>query len=364
MWYLLECKNQGLAIRKMMTSALKAMMLLGFIYNAYGHANTVYGVENLTKLRQFTQEPTYVQMGSFTKARAAENYQERLRAITTAPVVIRFSSNKYQVMVGPFNNDTALRAFAKNYYKQHPGQSIQTSQDMPSWFINAQAGGQQMNFRSSTTVNNGLGLPSPYSQDIYTVNSPEMTGLLGFQAGHRWSLSSEWLSAFSLGAKYQYFLASHVNGEVIQYSLPQFTNYTYQWQAASNLILANAKLNFVNYRGFSPYVNAGVGAVFNINEVYSEMPLAGVTPRLSPDYGANAGAQCAYILGVGLDYQLTRQFILSAEYQYSHLGNLSSGSGSDAWSSQSLNFGLNQSNAFLFGLTYLFDISLNFPSLK
>ena len=347
-----------------MIKPLKAVLFLGFIFNASADATTIYGVDHINTFRHMTHEPVYVQMGSFTKALVAENYQQRLRKTTTYPVIVRFSAGKYQVMVGPFHTDKALKDFAKKSYKNPKGKSTYPVQETPSWFANAQAGGQKMSFRSSTTVNNGLGLPSPYDQDIYTVGRPEMTGLLGFQLGHRWALSSEWLTAFSLGAKYQYFLASQVNGEVIQYSLPQFTNYTYQWQAASNLILANAKLNFIDYRGFSPYINAGVGAVFNINEVYSETPLAGVTPRLSPDYGSNAGSQFAYILGAGIDYQLTPQFIISAEYQYSNLGNLSSSSGSNGWTSQSLNFGLNQSNAFLLGLTYLFDISLNFPSFK
>ena len=352
------------------------MMISGLIFCGSAIASTLYGIENIDKFSSL-KKPVYVQMGSFSTAHAAANYQRRLRETTNQMVVIQPVAGNYQVLVGPFDDQASLRKFAQHALTRASAVVAHSSgsrrlilkendkqlQSHP-WFLNAQVGGQKMGFASSTTVNNGSGLPSPYSQDLYTVNHPEMTGLLGFQLGHRWELSQAWLTAFSLGAKYQYFLPSHVNGQVIEYSLPQFTNYDYKWQAASNLILANAKVNFINYRGFSPYFNGGVGAVFNLNEAYSETALAGVTPRISPSYANNGGSQLAYILGAGLDYQLSPQFIVSAEYQYSNLGNLRSGSGIGAWTAENLNFGSNQSNAFVFGLTYLFDMNLHIPSIK
>jgi opacity protein-like surface antigen len=226
-----------------------------------------------------------------------------------------------------------------------------------TWFANGQIGGQKGHLASSTTVNNSSGAAAPFNQDIYTINNPHMSTMLGIQLGHRWDFATEWITAFSLGAQYQYFFAYHTSGQVMEFSLPEFTNYNYRWQSASNLILGNAKLNLIRYKKFSPYVNGGLGTAYNDNMNYSEIPLGSVTPRTSPDYAGNSGSQFAYILGAGLDYYYNPQLIVSAGYQYSNLGTLFSGYGAQTWSSQRLNFGTYQSNAFLVGLTYLFDIN-------
>jgi opacity protein-like surface antigen len=226
------------------------------------------------------------------------------------------------------------------------------------WFISGQIGDQTGTLKSSsTTVNNGSGLSAPFNQDTYTINNPNASALLGIQVGHRWEFDNEWLTAFSLGALYQYFFTQGIDGQVIEFSTPEFTNYNYYWKSASNLILANAKLNLINYKKFSPYINGGLGSAYNDNPSYAETPFSGVTPRTSPGYTGNSGTRFAYIVGAGLDYYYTPQLIVSVGYQYSNLGAQLSGYGTQSWSSQRLNFGTYQSNAFLVSLTYLFDIN-------
>jgi opacity protein-like surface antigen len=150
---------------------------------------------------------------------------------------------------------------------------------------------------------------------------------------------------------YQYFFAPNLSGEVTQYSLPDFTNYTYSWKVASSLVSAHAKLNGPIYHRFSPYVSGGLGVVYSKSQ-YSETALGDVTPRISPNYGS-IGAQFAYVLGAGIDYALRpQQLILSAGYQYSNLGTFNSGYGTGRWLNERLNLGANQSNAFILGLTY------------
>lgn len=223
------------------------------------------------------------------------------------------------------------------------------------WYLAGQLGGQTATTDSSTTVHNGSGFPAPFDRDIYTASNRNMAVLLGLEAGKRWDISHAWLSAFSIGLRYQYFMNTDVHGEVIQFSLPQFTNYDYKWQSASNLLLANAKLNFKQYQQFSPFVNAGLGGVFYRDGKYSETALADVTARISPNYGSRSGGQFAYQLGAGIDYRFSETTILNAGYQFSNLAQMQSGSGTDSWSSQSLHFGNLHSNAFLLGMTYLFD---------
>lgn len=228
------------------------------------------------------------------------------------------------------------------------------------WYLAGQLGGQGAKANSSTTVHNGSGFPAPFDRDIYTSANRNMAVLLGLEAGQRWDVHYPWLSAFSLGLRYQYFMNTDMHGQVMQFSLPQFTNYNYKWQSAANVLLANAKLNFKQYQLFSPYVNAGLGSALYSGGKYSETALEGVTARISPHFANRSGGQFAYQLGAGVDYQFSEAILLNAGYQYSNLAAMRSGPGTDNWSSQSLNFGTVHSNAFLLGMTYVFDAKAPF----
>ena len=339
----------------------KAIVL--FVVSESTYAGTIYGVAGIHHLKPYNMNPpTFVQMGSFANANKASDYQRYLRSRTNKAVTMNPLNHRYLVRVGPFYDYEALKQFERRFSDKklphHKMKSLPTHHDMnhsSKWFLNTEIGGQQPQWGSSATVNNGSGLTPPYNQDVYTANQSNMSVLLGLQAGRRWSFSHPCFSDFSLGAQYQYFFASNLSGQVIQFSLPQFTNYNDTWQMSSNLILANGKINFIDYNHCSPYFNAGIGAVINTNGHYSEEAYTGVTPRSSPDYANGSTAQFAYILGAGIDYQFSPEFMVNVGYQYSNLGTASSGSGAGSWSSQHLNFGRYQSNAFLFGLTYLFD---------
>ena len=370
----------------------KALML--FMLSDCASASIIYGVENINNRQQHVlKNPAYVQMGSFSKPNDAIMYQRYLRKKTNHTVFIRHSAGHYQVRVGPFNHDASLKHFAHGFSQDKPIKQptvLRTStfktpskfdsmktqpvarahawptnaQHSSSWFLSGQVGGQKTTLNSSTRVDNGSGYPPPNDQDIYTADHSNMAVLLGVQAGRRWETSNKWLSAISLGAQYQYFFASNVSGQVVQFALPQFTNYNYKWRTDSNVILGHAKLNFIDYKRFSPYVSAGVGAAFNTNGHYFEDALPVVTPRISPNYQAYSKSQLAYIFGTGIDFRFSPELIMSVGYQYSNLGQLGSGYGTDSWSAERLNLGHDQSNAFLLGLTYLFDFKTNTPYTK
>lgn len=348
---------------------LISKIILPLIFSECAFANTIYGIEHIEQHQYSIKQPIFVQMGSFRTSSAAEKYQRQLKMQTNQKVSISHTSGNYQVRIGPFNDYSSLKKLAQKLHQSTAAQPKQTLAIIPpaeetpvrsktsnsvNWFVNAQGGLQKMGTPSATRVNNGSGFATPFDQDLYTANHSGAKGLFGLQIGRRWELTNPWFSAFSLGAQYEYFLNSDVNGQVIQFTLPQFTNYTYKWQTASNLIAANAKVNLLNYQRFSPYINLGAGAVLHQGS-YSEVALANVTPRISPSYKSNSSAQFAYILGAGLDYQFKPELIMSAGYQYSDLGMNRSGYGTLTWSAERLNLGQYHSNAFLVGLTYLFE---------
>lgn len=348
-------------MKRVIKSAIAALC---FFSHTAGAVSVIYGVEKINATYRSLDFPVYVQMGSFSSNTAALKLQKALKSKTSYPVLIYEDHQQHKVRIGPFKSLSAMKAFQADF--QNPHAHLQKNESIVvadkksskpwhgSWFVNGQAGGQEISTASSATVNNGSGLSSPFNQDIYTVQSTSGATLLGAAAGYRWSLPNAWLSAVSLGLQYQYLFTNTIQGKVIQYGLRPFTNYEYTWQTTNNLLVGNVQFNLMNYRHFSPYLNAGAGGVFRQSKTYIESPIANVTPRISPNYANHSDTQFAYILGAGIEYEWQR-YLFSAGYQFSDLGVLRSGRGSSSWSSQYLDFGHMNANAFLFELTYLLD---------
>lgn len=330
-------------------------------------AKVIYGIEHIPEAINSLNFPVDVQVGSYTNEAGAQNMMRGIRVKTQHQVWGEFKRHQYKVLVGPFYDQKSLMAFYHTWHGQqkrieNPKPPVVTRQvfdkDMaltkPSrWYLNTQVGGQFSQLSSSTTVNNGSGFPAPYNQDIYSASSPDGTLLLGVGLGRRFEWDNPWITATSLGIHYQYFFSQDIQGEITQFSLPQFKNYSYSVPVASNIIFGQAKFHFRDYRDFAPYVSVGLGGVISKGDGYQETAYANITQRISPDFSNAGDSQFAYLIGVGIDYPLASQFILSAAYQFSGLGQAKTGNGQGSWSGESLDFGNLYSNAFVFGMTYL-----------
>jgi opacity protein-like surface antigen len=223
-----------------------------------------------------------------------------------------------------------------------------------SSFIATVGGGQQsQHFNSSTTVNNNSGFPAPYDQDIYTTeedHQPVFAAFFGLH-GQRDKL---WLPGYSSGLFYQHLFTSNIGGTITQYSDPAFSNYNYDWDVSSDLLLGLLKINVFKVSTVSPYVLGGLGIAFNRSSDYQETPFLGVDPRVTPNFASHTTGQLAYSAGGGIDFQFWPQLIFSAEYQYQNLGHISTGSGTYAWSGQSLSLDSYHVNTFLVNASFLF----------
>ncbi len=54
----------------------------------------------------------------------------------------------------------------------------------------------------------------------------------------------------------KYLFENDLTGKVIQYSLPDFTNYDYTYKTSSNALLLAAKVDFYAYKQIMPYLSA------------------------------------------------------------------------------------------------------------
>jgi opacity protein-like surface antigen len=343
---------------------------------------TLYGFEKAREFKNHKQGKYYIQAGGFLSKTRAKEYKHLLQTKINYPIKIVKKAKFNMVIVGPLKA-SAVRKVAndvlppitvvakQNYHALSQSNTIQPVQINPiaekpqpfvpvihtaqsNWFVSLGLGGERPQFESTMSVNNGSNFPAPYNQDLYSVGTK--TGLIVDAAiGHRWEREATWISAYSLGLSYQNIAAINAGGTVMQYSDPTFTNYNYNSYISSNVLLAFAKINLFQYRAVSPFIKGGVGCAFNRSSDYSETALANVTPRENPAFASETTSQLAYKVGAGVDVQLNKQVIISLDYAYLHLGNVSSGTGAALWSGQSLNLGSYRSNEMLLSVNYLFE---------
>ena len=367
-------------------------------------ATLVYGLANAQHFSAKHSGAFTIQVGSFSNKNNALRLQSGLRAKTKKPVNLLLKNGHYIVTVGPVSTAEAVRTLGRDlnnvsakvpvktrsahharvnspnkikparimvkavapkptiaYHAAPALQKERTSRPfvakaMPrqaNWYAGLGVGGQFPTLNSSMTVKNGSDYPAPLNVDLYSTNN-DSQAFLGISAGRRWQNESVWLPALSVGVLYEHFFANNAGGTITQYSLPEFTNYTYKWNVSSNDVLATAKLNLFRYEKWSPFINGGLGLAFNTTSGFNETALAGVTARVSPGFASNTSDQFAYNVGAGLDYQVAPQWLISLGYLYQDLGHVSSGQGAQTWSADSLSLGAFRSNDVFASVTYLF----------
>ncbi|KTD10792.1 hypothetical protein Lgra_1758 [Legionella gratiana] len=244
-------------------------------------------------------------------------------------------------------------SFAKNAGHVQ-NSSMQSVFNAPkNWFISLGAGAQFPDLQTPMQVNNGSEFSTPYNYDQYSI-SKNNGAVIAASAGRRWQNDNVWFPSYSLSIFWQYFFKTQLEGQITQYSLPQFTNYDYKLDFTSNLLLISGKMNLCKHGIFSPYINGGIGSSFNKVSNYHETALTNVTPRINPGFRNANTSEFAYNIGAGVDVHFLPQFILSVGYIYQDLGPYSSGNGVETWSNQSLNPGSYHSNEILVSMTYLF----------
>lgn len=168
-----------------------------------------------------------------------------------------------------------------------------------------------------------------WPNDYYTADNVDANAIFSAFVGYRLETDNEFLTAYSLRLNYLYGLSSEVSGNILQYSLPEFNNYDYQYDVQSQALFAQLKIDLYEFANISPFISGGIGAAWNRFSDYSETAKDNITPRVSPDYSNNTQSDFAFILGAGLDYEIDEDWFLLLEYNYADFGGITFG-GSDA----------------------------------
>jgi opacity protein-like surface antigen len=322
----------------------------------------------------------YVQLGMFSLESNANHLKTKIEQKTHFPVTIHHIKNYYLVKAGPLhtaaeanatkeamtsrtNHSAEMKPIEPVHQAATPlmtpkqnlsNQLIEKPVATPSgnWFVAGYVGREKPNINSSITTDNGSGYPWPNNLDTYSTNE-NATASAAVEVGYRRTEHRRFIPAYSLSLRYEHIFSNDIGGLVTQYSLPDFTNYSYKWDVSSDVFLILGKVNIVEWHHFLPYISGGIGTALNRTSNYTETALANVTPRVSPGFQNNTNSQFAYHLGAGVDWQIQPQYIVSLGYDYEGLGTIFSGNGEGSWAGNSLSSQTFHSNSVMLGFTYL-----------
>ncbi len=248
------------------------------------------------------------------------------------PVMTTFSLSVHAEFYSPLNN---------------------TPNPTSNWYISADIGPLWVNTNQSMSVANGSNYPAPENVDDYKINAVKVQPMIAFSAGRRWQRDALFAPAYSVGLRYQYFFQQTIKGNILQYSLPEFNNYSFQWQMNANLLSLYSKVELLKKGLFIPYVDGGIGVSFLEASNYQENAFSGETARISPNFGSQTSSQFAFNVGAGVDIQLSPQALFSIGYDFQSFGPFISNYGQSTWTSTKLNLGTLTANTIIFSITYL-----------
>ena len=176
--------------------------------------------------------------------------------------------------------------------------------------------------------------PSPATikgTDNYSYQKSSARAVFSLGGGYEWQRNTQfWLPNYSLGLRYSYYAANKGTGIYNFANYYSRTDFTYKTQ--SQALLAVGKLAILDWHNIVPYVIGGVGFAFNRFSDYQDAPdMASKTglPKHYHTFTNKSSMSFTYLVGLGLDYQINRNWQLGLEYYYANLGKIKSGENMD-----------------------------------
>ena len=206
--------------------------------------------------------------------------------------------------------------------------------------------------------------PDPASTDYYYDNyltnkrgntmSVAVGGGYQFMLPERMKGQVQWLPSYRLGAFYNNYLNSTINGNMLQHQTTPFFNYSYK--VNSQVLWLDSQLDLLSWRRFTPFLEVGIGPSMNSTSNYNETYFT-PTSSQSANFKAKSAINFAWRLGLGVNYNLPWQnhaMSVGFVYRYANLGNAKTGTADqDTYPTmkEPLNVPL-KNNEFMLSLSY------------
>jgi len=127
------------------------------------------------------------------------------------------------------------------------------------------------------------------------------------------------LLALQLGMGGYVYSSVNVSGSVLQFGMPQFSNFNYNYHIRSQRLVAEGKVLTTLQNWLHPYISGNVGMAADKAYGYRESPLASDNVPMLP-FTNRSNPSFTYSVGAGFDLDISRSFRLGVGYQYDDLG--------------------------------------------
>ena len=187
-----------------------------------------------------------------------------------------------------------------------------------NWFVGVGGGVDAPGLEN--TQNNllaNIAVPPAPTDSYATNNWSNSLGLFAADFGYRFT-RAEW-GYTSLFFEYDDVGNMAASGvDLVQGNASFSSNYSYN--IARQAFLVGSKVNFLQQKKFSPFVEVGVGLSENTFSNYNESSSFNLMT-----YPNQTNDEFAYILGAGVDYTVMKNWMLSLGYRFGYWGDVASG---------------------------------------
>ncbi len=173
------------------------------------------------------------------------------------------------------------------------------------------------NVTINQTNTNVIYIPPFYN--TYAGSNESDTQLLGgIFLGTEFDFRSLW--DWQLGLSYYSNSAFLVQGQVYEFGLPAYNSVGYEYDVQSQRALVETKLLYTLRKIFHPYVDVGIGESFNLASNYMEYPITSDGAPMSQPFGSKSMNNFTYLVGLGVDMDVTHYLRVGFGYRYADLG--------------------------------------------
>ena len=123
-----------------------------------------------------------------------------------------------------------------------------------------------------------------------------------------------------IGVSYYQNNGYEAQGLVYQFADPSMGNLYYQYNITSQRILAESKVLLSYQEKYHPFINLGVGEAINTASQYREVPVTSASVPMFPGFNDRTTHSFAYLIGIGVDMDVSANMRLGAMYRYVNLG--------------------------------------------
>ncbi len=158
---------------------------------------------------------------------------------------------------------------------------------------------------------------------------------------------------WQIGLSYYVSSAFLGKGVVQQFGDPNFGNLLYQYKIQNNRIMVESKVLATLHKYFHPYVVGGIGQSNNNTYGYVETPVASNDVAMPNSFASTTKHSFSYLIGVGIDVDLTNNLRLGASYRYAGLGKAGLGTIPNQASNTTITYNNLTSSEYLLQLSYV-----------